>query len=42
MTTEKITSVISKAVHEAVNRMSPAEVRELVVSPYIDIRNGIR
>lgn len=42
MSTNQIEKVISKAVHEAVDRMSMAEVRDLVVAPYVEIREGAR
>ena len=42
MNTNQIEQVISKAVHEAVGRMSMAEVRDLIVSPYVEIREGAR
>ena len=42
MSTHRIEQVISKAVHEAVDRMSMAEVRDLVVAPYIEIRERSR
>lgn len=42
MNTNRIEQVISKAVHEAVGRMSMAEVRDMVVAPYVEIREGAR
>lgn len=42
MSTNQTEQVISKAVHEAIGRMSMAEVRDLVVAPYVDIREGAR
>lgn len=42
MNTNQIEQVISKAVHEAVDRMSMAEVRDMVVAPYVEIREGLR
>lgn len=42
MSTNRIEQVISKAVHEAAGRMSMAEVRDMVVAPYIEIREGAR
>lgn len=42
MTVDLLEQVISKAVHEAMGRMSMAEVRDLVVVPYVEIREGVR
>lgn len=42
MTIDLIEQVISKAVHEAIGRMSMAEVRDMVVAPYVEIREGLR
>lgn len=42
MSTNQIEQVISKAVHEAVGRMSIAEVRNMVVAPYVEIRERSR
>ena len=40
MSIDLLEQVISKAVHEAVERMSMAELRDMVVSPYVDIREN--
>jgi len=42
MSSDPIGRVIAKAVHEAIGRMSMAEVRDLMVSPYAEIREGAR
>lgn len=42
MSIDLLEQVISKAVHEAVGRMSITEVRDMVVAPYIEIREGLR
>ena len=42
MTVDLLEQVISKAVDEAVGRMSMAEVRDMVVAPYVEIREGLR
>lgn len=40
MSTNQIEHMVSRAVHEAVGRMSMAEVRDLMISPYVEIREN--
>lgn len=42
MNTNRIEQVIGKAVDEAIGRMSTAEVRDMVIAPYVEIREGSR
>ena len=42
MMTDQIIQVVQKAVDEAIGRMSMGEVRDLVVAPYVEIRESLR
>lgn len=42
MKTNRIEQVIREAVHEAMDHMSTAEVRKLVLDAYLEIREGSR
>lgn len=41
MSTNQVEHMIGRAVDEAVGRMSMAEVRDLMVAPYIEIRDAM-
>ena len=42
MMIDQIVQVVQKAVDEAIGRMSMDEVRDLVVAPYVEIRERLR
>ena len=42
MGSDLIERVVSKAVYGAMGRMSMVEVRDMVVAPYVEIREGVR
>lgn len=42
MMTDQIVQVVQKAVEEAIGRMSMDELRDLVVAPYVEIRERLR